>query len=189
MSLEGANLLPEGLFVLWHWEWVQPSDQVSEDVSCQPDMDGTSDHETLSSGSECDDANADIPKHTIAFKCIGASRDPESQEVLALAAKRRKEGQIINVTLCPEPLNKYDAKAIAFTFEVNGEWKRVGYVVREALDSVHMALRNNEILKVEVRWIKYLLHWSRSGPGWYAAINITKTGQWPADVELHKSTM
>ena len=50
MSLEGANLL---VILLWHWEWVQPSDQVSdEDVSCQPDMDGTSDHETLSSDSE-----------------------------------------------------------------------------------------------------------------------------------------
>ena len=70
--------------------------------------------------------------------------------MLALAAKRRKEGQIINVTLGPEPLNKYDAKAIAFTFEVNGEWKRVGYVVREALDNFHKALRNNKIL---VRWI------------------------------------
>ena len=91
--------------------------------------------------------------------------------------------------ICPEPQNKYDAKAIAFAIKQDGEWKRVGYVVRETLDSVHEALRNNEIFKVELRCIKYLLHLSRSGPGWYAAIKITKTRQWPVIVEQHKSTM
>ena len=126
LGLESAKLLPEGLFVLWHWEWVEPSNEVTdEDISQEPD--GTSDHEILSSGEESsttDNTTADIeqvPKHTIAFKCIGASRDPESQEVLALAAKRKKEGQTIDVTLCPEPQNKYGAKAIAFAIEQDRE--------------------------------------------------------------------
>lgn len=81
--------------MLWHWEWVEPSNEVTDkDISQEPD--GTSDHEILSSDEESsttDDTTADIeqvPKHTIVFKCIGASRDPESQEVSSTCCKEEK---------------------------------------------------------------------------------------------------
>ena len=57
------------------------------------------------------------------------------------------------------------------------------------MDSVHEAMKKEEILKVEVNCIKYLLHWSRSGPGWYAAIDITKIGEWPAVVAKCSNTL
>ena len=100
-----------------------------------------------------------------------------------------REGQTIDVMLRPEPHNKYDAKAIAFVIKENHKWKRVGYVVREALDGVHEAMKKEGILKVEVNCIKYLLHWSRSGPGWYAAIDITKIGKWSAMIAKCSSAL
>lgn len=53
--------------------------------------------------------------------------------------------------------------------------------VKELLDEVHAALRNKHILNVlNVRfsWIKYITDWRRSGPGYFAGINISKNGDW-----------
>ena len=201
MDLTSAKLLSDKLFVVWNWEWIEPGDDDSTDESSSPELPEVADEADSSEGESHNTstpANAEddetpalepVQKHTVAFKCIGASRDPGCQEVLALAAKRMREGQSINVILCPEPHNKYDAKAIAFVIVENDISKRVGYVVREALDNVHEAMKKEEILKVEVKCIKYLLHWSRSGPGWYAAIDITKVGEWPAVVAKCSSTL
>ena len=53
-------------------------------------------HKTSTSANAADDETSaleQVQTHTVTFKCIGASRDPECQEVLALAAKRMREGQ------------------------------------------------------------------------------------------------
>ena len=42
-----------------------------------------------------------------------------------------------------------------------------GTVVRECLEEVHIAIDNGDILVVEFAWEKYLLQWTRSGPGFY----------------------
>ena len=94
----------------------------------------------------------------------------------------------MQVRLKLEPENPKDSKAICFECFMDGKWHRIGYVVREALDSVHSALNQSQITAVEFDWIKYVVHWSRSGPGWYTGINITQKGNWPTDVVLSKST-
>ena len=45
------------------------------------------------------------------------------------------------VNIYPEPTNRFDTKAIAFKCWINDDWHRVGYIVREALDNVHDAIR------------------------------------------------
>ena len=72
-----------------------------------------------------------------------------------------------------------DSKAIAFECNLESEWKIIGYIVREALDAVHDALNKHTITEIKVDWIKYIVHWSRSGPGWYAGVRITKEGKKP----------
>lgn len=57
--------------------------------------------------------------------------------MLVLAAKRMREGQTVDVMLCPEPQNKYDAKAIAFVTNENDKWKRVAMLF-EKLWTVYM---------------------------------------------------
>ena len=59
---------------------------------------------------------------------------------------------------------------------MNDDWHRIGYIVCEALDTVHDVLNNNLITGVNFAWAKYMLSWTRSGPGYYAGINIAKFG-------------
>ena len=68
------------------------------------------------------------------------------------------------------------------------KYHTVGYVVKEALTSVHDALRRSEITSVEFKWIKYVSDWYRSGPGYFAGINVTKVGTWPPSVMWVSST-
>lgn len=72
-----------------------------------------------------------------------------------------------------EPENPIDSKAIAFRCQIGDEWHTIGYTVREALDPVHTAIQNQDIISVRFSWVNYLVSWSRSGPGYYAGINIT----------------
>ena len=60
--------------------------------------------------------------------------------------------------------------------------------MREALDSVHDARESGSILEVKFSWAKYLVTWMRSGPGYYAGINITRVGQWNTAVHQCAST-
>lgn len=115
------------------------------------------------------------------FKCIGATRDKQQQLVLKSVC-HLPDKKVVPVKLQPEPNNPFDAKAIAFVTFVDDKWQRVGYVVRECLEDVHHAMRNGDIMKVEFAWVKYLLSFPRSGPGYYAAVNITSRGEWSRSV-------
>lgn len=132
-------------------------------------------------GNNSEDEEEDI-KHCVVFKCIGSTRDPKYQEILKSVAQKRNSGETVDVKLKCEPNNPFDAKAIAFFCNINEKWYRIGYVVREALDAVHDALSNDKIESTTFNWVKYVVHWSKSGPGWYAGINITKIGRWPEAV-------
>ncbi len=72
-------------------------------------------------------------------------------ELLALAAKKRREGEPVPVRIQEEPNNPVDARAIAFMCKVTDQWERIGCLVREALDAVHEAMGHKKILLGEVR--------------------------------------
>lgn len=122
--------------------------------------------------------NEPIVTHTLVFKCIGAVRDEQQQKALERAYMARQAGETVPVKIEPEPTNPYDSKAICFKCMVGGLWCRIGYIVREALDEVHEAIRCRHILWVKFAWVKFLLQWTRSGPGFYAGIYITRNGEW-----------
>ena len=67
--------------------------------------------------------------------------------MLSLVAKKLREGGEVPVRLQEEPKNPVDSRAIAFQCQVHENWERIGYVVREALDSVHAAMDSGDILK------------------------------------------
>ena len=85
------------------------------------------------------------------------------------------QGTSVPVKLVPEPDNKYDSKAIAFHCELDGKWYLIGYIVREALDAVHKAIKKT-IHFVKFAWVKYRVVWMRSGSGFYAGIDIAENG-------------
>lgn len=61
-------------------------------------------------------------------------------------------------------------------------------IVRECLDHVHSALAGHRIMSVHFSWVKYLVCWTRSGPGFYAGVNIAISGEWPKEVVRCAST-
>ena len=69
------------------------------------------------------------------------------------------------------------------------KWERIGYIVKEALDSLHEAIEANNIISVKFEWIRYITYWSSSGSGWYCGINIARKGLWLKEVVRCKSTI
>ena len=95
-----------------------------------------------------------------------------------------------------------DSKPILFECELEHEWRAAGYVVhscqvcerrdwdkagnkynatmvvRDTIDAVHDALNKKQITEVQFDWVKYIVYFKRSRPG-YAGIKITKQEKWP----------
>ena len=97
-------------------------------------------------------------------------------------------GNYVTVDVFPERENPYDSRAIAFKPLINNSWHTFGCVVRKAVEYVHSAMSKKEIVCVKFSWAKYLISWSRTGPGYYAGVDITTRGRWPRAVVLCAST-
>jgi len=179
------SLPPQGVAVVWDWEWLDDEiDYISETSSegiaaINPSMESRNDADQ--SSDECS-YNSLSATHTVTFKCIDTTHDSVSQHVLQKVSSLLHKGETVPVDIFPEPDNPYGSKAIAFKCFLDGQWKRIGYIVREALASVHSALSNRKIAGVAFSWANYLVTWPRSGPGYYAGINISIYGQWPMAV-------
>ena len=81
-----------------------------------------------------------------------------------------------------------DSRAIAFVSTVNNVQYTIGYAVREVLDELHDAIKLKQILDVKFAWVKYLVQWTKTGPGYYCGINITKKGEWSQNATRYQST-
>ena len=126
--------------------------------------------------------------HTVVFKCIGSVRDADYQNTLRVARDLIARGETVPVRVNPEPTNIKDARALVFECEIDKEWKKVGYVVKEVLEDVRSAINKKEIFNVKFDWIKYITDWTRSGPGYFAVIRISKNGDWGPKVTQYSST-
>ena len=129
------------------------------DTGFNPDIQSTDED-------SCSDHDGSYQTHVVTFKCIG-THHCDSQEVLKTVSMIGDQSTV-PVELCLEKDNPYDSRAIAFRCYGT----TIGYVVREALDSVHAAIADKKIVYVKFAWVKYLVSWPRSGPGFYAGINI-----------------
>lgn len=205
ICLNKMVLSPGGVFVVWDYDWLVPGENDGDsdadgenrdsDVNCDADTTGaTNDRTIIKTGeygsSESDDDSDTIPAvtHTVTFKCIGVMREHRYQEVLRRAKDLHAMRIDVPVKISPEPENPKDSRAIAVICNVDGTWNRIGYLVREVLEVVHEAIECNKILCVKFAWIRYIAEWTRSGPGFFAGINITKSGDWPQSVISASST-
>ena len=191
MNTSGMMLVPQGVLVIWEWDWLGDgsSDSSSEDEAhghYNPYM--KSDSETADSDTELTPFTLPSQTHVVTFKCMGTTYSLHAQETLKEASRLLRQGVNVQVKMVPEPKNQFDAKAIAFHCQIDDEWHRIGYVVRETLEHVHKAISQNRIIYVKFSWAKYLVIWMQSGPGYYAGINIAINGEWPSVVVRHAST-
>lgn len=186
LEVDGLALIEDVVFVIWDWEWMHEDFVDMESASGIPVLPRTP------PGSEDDDVDGDATpsdcsevKHTVAFKCIGTTKELRYQEYLARISAMRNKGEEVLCRLKPEPKNPIDSQAIAFESEIDGEWQVIGYIVNEALVEVHEALAANKVIAVSFHWVKYQLYWQ--APGWYAGINITRRGKWSPTVMHSRS--
>lgn len=179
-----SNLTPIGEYgLLIVWQWVENneedddggqscgSEHLNQDGSLSTDSDLEEDKPTLS---------------TVTFKCIGVTRSDCYQEALKKASKLMQEGNSVPVKVIPEPTNPYDSRAISFQCQLYQKWHVIGYVVSELCESVHDAISSNSIVSTTFAWAKLKVV-RTTGPGYYAAINITRKGVWPPIV--HRSVV
>ena len=175
-------LPPQGVVLVWDWIWDDEGDDIDHVSESSISDNEAVDHynpDMHSDESDCGEGDPDLTQtHTITFKCIGTTHHSDAQDTLRLAEQLIKEERNVPVKLEPEPDNQYDARAIAFLCFVNDKWCRIGYVVKEALDDVHSAMKHNRIMNVALAWVKYMALWQRSGLGYYAGINIIVKGKW-----------
>ena len=108
---------------------------------------------------------------TITFKCMGTTYHPESRDALFKVADLIKKGQDIPVKLVKEPDNIYDSM---FQCNLDGP---LGTYRLEALEHVHKAMMEKKIINVKFDWVKYLVIWSKSAPGFYAGIKVSLNGE------------
>ena len=120
---------------------------------------------------------ADMANHSLVFKCIGSTKDQKYQRALQDARDLiYTKSQTVPVKLVHEDNNPYDTQALAFVCQIRGKHHTIGYVVSELLDEVHGAISNGSIVSVKFSWIKYITDWTKSGPGFFAGIEIVKKG-------------
>ena len=182
------------ILLIWDWEHVigpiQPctdrssegidNQDIQEDVlvaECDPDVgpatsEGTDNQDLEAHASDAEGDPAGLPTETITFKCMGAVKSLDSQEVLEQLA--------INIGRTPEA-RKMLRFVSALNQSVNMEAPGEGLAT---LYTVHQALANNTITAVRFNWIRFLLCFPRSGIGYYAAICITKVGHWSHKAKL-----
>ena len=164
-------------FVIWRWSESECKSNKEDDIPQSPT--GIVDYESVEEVEEeivkstCADSEVE---HFVVFKCIGSTKEHKYQEVLAESALLKRNNKKPKVRIRAEPMNPFDSNAIAVECFVNSNWEHVGYLVREVLDSVHQVLQDNAPVSVELEWVKFITHWSKSCPGWYCGIKITRKG-------------
>jgi len=178
------------VFVLWKWCLLTDSENSQvEDSDLDTELTNEKMDDEDNTSEEQSDDHASTAVYTITFKCVGTTKEQRYQDVLARAAHEKRNGRDVKVKITPEPQNPFDAKTIAFELQVDNQRERVGYMVRDVLGTVHLALHNDDKLSVDQDWVKFITHWCRSCPGWYCGIKISKTGSWSSEVMRCRSTI
>jgi len=171
------------VLIVWEWHILHPHDDC--DSSSEASSESIS---PANSDVEADSEATVRPTHTISFKVIGCTKETRYQQALQVASRQLDVGVHVPVHIEVEPGNPVDPNAIAFMCNVNGSIQRIGYVVKEAKSAVLQALNVNDIIAVKFKWVRYVTDWYRMGPGYFAAVNITKKGMWPVQVVRARST-
>ena len=174
--------------MIWEWLWLScgKTDENSSDAENSSQEDSVND--SPSSETEADQGCLPQRHHTVTFKVIGCTKERQYQSVLSWAQNLIEQGHIVQVQLAPEYNNPYDPNAVAFQCLKDGKFQRIGYVVKEVASEVRDALEQEVIVAVKFKWIKYITDWSRSGPGYFAGVSVTKLDYWSTAVVRAAST-
>ena len=112
------------------------------------------------------DFDAGFTTHTITFKCMGTTKDADHQVCAASCLLRECSDCNLTIQLMPMPL------------PLNVRSAMIGSILDMSLVEVHEAISERKIISVKISWIKHLLCWMKSVPGFYAGIDVSLRGSW-----------
>ena len=88
----------------------------------------------------------------------------------------------INLRVTPEPTNIRDKNAVIVEAYLNNDWYRIGYIPKEKLRKVVVAVSNSEIQKVEFKFIGFMFVTDLNDWLYHPRVLISKIGHWlPTD--------
>ena len=116
------------------------------------------------------------------FALKGSSYHEDCQKTLRKCKQLQLQNENINLRVTPEPTNIRDKNAVIVEAYVDNEWCRVGYIPKEKLRKVIVAIRNNEIQKVEFKFIGFMFIPDLNDWLYNPRVLISKLGHWlPTD--------
>ena len=130
VNTSGLKLHPQGVLVIWEWEWDGSSGDKSDGHEAVEKDQNINEYlmSDQEDGNEDTESVAPLPLHyhAVTFKCIGSVHDSHAQEILKRVSAMLKLAKEVPVKIEPEP---YDSKAIVFKCKLDDEWHSIGYDV------------------------------------------------------------
>ena len=116
------------------------------------------------------------------FALEGSSYREECQKVMRKCKQLQLQKENINLRVTPEPTNIRDKNAVIVEAYLNNDRYRIGYIPKEKLRKVVVAVRNSEIQKVEFKFIGFMFVPDLNDWLYHPRVLISKIGHWlPTD--------
>ena len=147
-------------------------------IASKPETDSpaVSSEEECSAGEEVEDDAKEYFTDTFAVK--GSFWEGRYQESLIKCVERKAKGENIGVRACFETKNLRDKNAIKFEVLYFAAWHVIGYCSVEKIPKLTKAIRRGELLSCKLKYVKRKWVQPISAFRYYAAVSITKQGQW-----------
>ena len=116
------------------------------------------------------------------FALKGSSYHEDCQKALRKCKQLQLQKENINLRVTPEPTNIRDKNAVIVEAHINNDWYRIGYIPKEKLRKVVVAIGNSEIQKVEFKFIGFMFVPDLNDWLYHPRVLISKIGHWlPTD--------
>lgn len=143
----------------------------------ETDSSAVSSEDECSAGEEVDDVDAK-EYFTDTFPVKGSFWEGRYQESLIKCVERTAKGENVGVRACFETDNLRDKNAIKFEVLYFNAWHVIGYCSVEKIPKLTKAIRRKEISSCKLKYVKRKWIQPTSAFRYYAAVSITKQGQW-----------
>lgn len=133
----------------------QESSQSSTDTTDLSEEEEGSDtlHDELGGETQIDEETAQFAEY---FALKGSSYHKDCQKTLCKCKQLQLQNDNINLRVTVELTNIRDKNAVIVEAYIDNDWYRIGYIPKEKLRKVVVAIKNNEIQKVEFKFIGFV---------------------------------
>ena len=143
----------------------------------ETDSPAVSSEEECSAGEEVEDVDAK-EYFTDTFAVKGSFWEGRYQESLIKCLERKAKGEIVGVRACFETDNLRDKNAIKFEVLYFNPWHVIGYCSVEKIPKLTIAIRRGELSSCKLKYVKRKWIQPINAFRYYAAVCVTKEGQW-----------